>query len=121
MDLFKRRMCYLGYQLEILNEIMQMSEALEAKVEAHMHESVQAAQAAAEAEARAASMHDAMMSTLREQQAAEARAALLETKIREEVSVRLRAIGADRMLWPQVHAQHDMHACTIFCYHTVFL
>lgn len=90
--------------------VVQMSEALEAKAESHMHESVQSAQAAADAEARAASMHDAMMCALREQQAAEARSALLESKIREEVTLRLRAVGADRTLWPQVRSPCDMHA-----------
>lgn len=85
--------------------LVQMSETLEAKVEAHMQESVQAAQAAADAESRAASMHDAMMRALRDQQGAEARATQLESKIREEVNVRLRVIGADRSLWPQVSLQ----------------
>lgn len=81
---------------------MQMSEVLEAKIEAHMHENVEAAKAVADADARAASMHDAMMGALREQQAAEARAALLETKVRDEVAARIRAIGIDQSLWPQV-------------------
>ena len=81
---------------------MQMSEDLEAKIEAQMQETIESAKAVAEADARAASMHDAMMGALREQQAAEARAALLETRIRDEVAVRLRAIGSDRTLWPQV-------------------
>jgi hypothetical protein len=86
-----------------------MSEALEAKLEAHMHESVQSAQAIADAEARAASMHDNMMTALREQQAAEARTAQLEARIQEEVSLRMRTVGADRALWPQVHSS----CCTV--------